>query len=314
MAKKKKKIFFREKLEAMSNAFDGDAMKRGIHILFTALCVVTVIGGGFLGFKYLENYVSKLPVFTSSEVTVSLYDQPGWMSDSLAREILMESFKPIQPDLVKLHHQGEDKKIPEVLVSQLTRNAWVRKVHWIRRSSGSQFVISSEFRQPIAIVKQPESCYLVDGEGYRLPGHYGYDSVKGCGLLEIVDASDNVPSVGKKWDAEDLQAGLKLICLLREAPFKDQILSVDVKNFNGRVDPRLPWMTLNTNRRTIIRWGRPVGDERGLENTAAQKMALLAGTYAKYGHIDFGRTYTDVRRSPYAIDVSVAASGKQESE
>ncbi len=290
---------------------------RRLGNLFLVMILVAAAGGGaIVGLKGLEKYVYKLPLFTSSEVSVSLYNQPTWMSDSLASQILTESFMPIRARLVQLHHQGKDLQLPRVLTDQLALNPWVNRVLWIRRGYGGQFVINAEFCEPTAIVvMDKKTCYLIGGDGKLLPGKYKPEALAGCGLMEIHGCSDNaIPEVGQKWEGEDLQAGLRLVTFLLKCklPFRDQIRSVDVTNFQGRLDPKSCWVTVITDRGSVIRWGRPVGEERGLETTAAQKLALLARGYQTYGHIDFGKVYVDVRRSPTEVDVSIATVGSKQ--
>jgi hypothetical protein len=315
MAKKTKNSSFRDTLGRMSAWFTGsDRFNRGLNGVLAALVAVGMVGGGIFGLKYLESYVNRLAIFTNSEVSVCLYNQPKWMSESLAREILTESFKPIRGQLVQIHHDGQDPQLPRVLALQLAKNAWVDRVTWIRRSFGGQFVINATFREPTALVSLDEWCYLIDDQGYVLPGKYKYDALAGCGMLEIQGVTGPVPATGRLWAGDDLQAGLKLVKLLTPLPFKSQIHSVDVSNFQGRRDKGTPWLTLITDRHTTIRWGKPVGEEHGLETSAAQKLALLATGYERWGYIDFNSQYADVRRSPIQVDVSVAKVNQTEQE
>ena len=285
--------------------------KRLLRFGLMVLIIGVVVGGGILGLKQMEKYTSNLAVFTSSEVSVSLYNQPEWMSESLAQQILRESFLPIKDKLRELHHQGLDKKLPEVLAGELGFNPWVSKVHWVRRSFGGKFVIDADFRQPTAMVKLDEGCYLIDDAGYLLPGKYKYDALLECGLMEIHGVKSRLPDQGQRWSGKDLQAGLALVKLLKTVEFRQQVKAVNVSNYEGRCDRNSSWMTLETDRHTTIRWGRPVGEEGGLENTANDKVALLRGAYADYQHIDCNRVFIDVTRSQNSVDASVAAVGSQ---
>jgi hypothetical protein len=283
----------------------GERLTRlGLIVLISA----AVLGGTVLGLKHLESYVGGLPLFTSSEVSVAMYDQPVWMSESLATQILTESFQPIKDDLVELHRQGQDQKLPEVLNDQLAKNPWVSKVHWVRRSFGGKFMINADFREPAAMVQMEKGCYLIDNEGVLLPGKYKYNLLADCGLLEIHGCRGEVPDAGKKWKSVDLQAGLELVKLLQTSPFKHQVKAVDVTNYQGRSDPASSWLVVMTDRRTVIRWGRPMGQEQGLETTAHEKLSLLAGAFVKFKHIDCNRSFVDVRRSATEVDASVAAA------
>lgn len=290
----------------------SEGFNRFLNVALSCLIVVGVLGGGYAGLKYLERYVDRLSIFTTSEVSVCLYSQPSWMSEPLAREILIESFKPMHDRLVRIHREGKDRDLPGVLAEQLRRNAWVSKVYWIRRSFGGQFVINCQFREPTALVNMNDWCYLVDGEGYLLPGKYRHTALAGCGMLEIHGCAGPVPEAGAKWAGADLQAGLRLVKLLAVVPFREKVKAVDVANFKGRKDPRACWIALRTDHDTTVRWGKPVGEERGLENTAAQKLALLARIYHDTGHIDYGRAYVDVRNSPNGVDVPIAVAERRD--
>ena len=179
---------------------------------------------------------------------------------------------------------------------------------WVRRTFAGQLLIRCEFREPLAMVKSADHYYLVDRNGYLLPGLYQRQALDACGLMEIRGTTGTVPLVGKLWANADLQNGLKLVKLLRTVPFQQQIQAIDVTNFRGRVDPTASWIILVTDRNTVIRWGRPPGQERGLEITADEKLALLTGIYQRHGHIDFGRSFVDVRRSTTEVDVSIASA------
>jgi hypothetical protein len=285
----------------------GNRLARGGLTVFITL---VVLGGVCFGLKQLEGYVNQLPIFTSSEVSVSLYNQPGWMSEPLAEQILKESFLPIQEELRELHRQGQDNKLSEVLAGELVLNPWVNKVFWVRLGFGGKVVISAEFREPTALVNRDDGCFLIDENGYLLPGKYKYDALVKCGILEIHGVKGRIPDAGAKWTGGDLQSGLGLVKLLKSAPFRHQIKAVDVTNFEGRCDRNSSWLVLETDRNTIIRWGRPAGEERGLENTARDKLALVAGAYADYKHIDCNRMFIDIRRSQNAVDASIASVGR----
>ncbi|MFA5863530.1 MAG: hypothetical protein WC975_02475 [Phycisphaerae bacterium] len=317
MAKKfKSRSSLSESMEKVSRWFGkSNRFNRALSGVLAALIAVGVVGGVIFGLIYMEKYVERLPVFTTSEVSVCLYNQPAWMSDSLAREILTESFKPIHNQLVQIHQDGKDKDLTRVLTGQLRNNAWVSHVHRIWRSFGGRFVINCDFREPTALVNLDKWCYLIDNAGYLLPGKYKYDTLTNCGMIEIDGVNAQVPATGKLWSSDDLQAGLKLVKLISTVPFKSLIKAVDVSNFRGRNDNAAPWLVLLTDRNTTIHWGKPVGEEHGLETTAAQKLALLAGIYKQCGHIDFNRQYVDIRRSTTQIDASkIAAAGQTDQE
>jgi len=264
----------------------SERLDRSLNGVMTALLVVGLGGLGMLGLKHLESYVNRLPVFTASEVSASFYALPKWMSYDLAHEILTDSFRPLEPQIAQIHRDGRDQEIAGVLTERLSKNAWVRKVFWTRRSYGGQFIIHAEFREPTAVVAVDKSCYMIDEQGFLLPGKYRPEALSDCGMLEIHGCAAQLPPVGHKWAADDLQAGLELVRLLANVPFRSQIRAVNVANYGGRTDRAASWITLTTDRGTTIRWGKPIGKEGGLETTAEQKIALLAAARRDTGHID----------------------------
>jgi len=277
-------------------------------VLLNLLIVIIACSGIVLSLHKLEQYVQSLPIFTSAQVTVSLESQPAWMSRALASEILTKSFTPIRDKLANLHRQGRDDQLPKILAYQLRENPWVKKVVWVRRTFAGSIVINCTFREPLTKVKSGRWYYLVDYQGHLLLGRYSDKSLEGCGLIEIRGVAGAVPSAGKLWANEDLQEALKLVKLIKTMPFRKQIRSVDVTNYSGRIDPSSCWIVLITDRDTTIRWGRPPGRENGLEISAEQKLALLAGIYKRHGYVDFGRSFVDIRRSATEVDVSIASA------
>ncbi len=310
MARKKKQKTPWEKAKGKIVDLIGgeEQIQKHKRTLVILLVVSVLISSGVWGLSRLEGYVNKLDIFTSSQVTVSLDSQPQWMSKALASQILSESFAPIVDELARIHRQGHNQEIPRILAQQLAKNAWIKKVKWVRRTFAGQMLVNCEFREPAAMLKSKGVYYLIDSNGYLLPGKYNQQAIRTCGLMEIRGAAGSIPSAGKKWNNPDLMAGLRLVKLLRTMPFRKQIQAVDVTNFKGRIDPTRSWILLITDRNTTIRWGRPPGMEDGLETTAQEKLALIAGIYKRQGHVDFGRSFIDVRRSATEVDVSIASA------
>ncbi len=312
MARKKKSkgnSFISDLSEKLSQKIISEEKKSQLKKLSLSLLLITFFcAAGLLALDKLEQYVKTLPIFTSSQVTVSLNSQPKWMSKALATEILTKSFTPIRDKLAYLHRTGQDEMLPEILAHQLRKNPWVKQVIWVRRTFAGSLVINCTFREPLAQVKSGTWYYLVDFQGHLLPGKYSAAALTGCGLMEIKGVAGSVPSTGKLWKNEDLQAALKIVKLIRTMPFRKQIRAVDVTNYKGRINPASCWIILVTARDTVIRWGRPVGQENGLEISAEQKLALLAGIYKRHGYVDFGRSFIDIRRSATEVDVSIASA------
>jgi len=261
-----------------------------------------------MGLGELDRYVRKHPSITSSQVVVSFYAEPQWMSSALAREILECAKRPIHEQLKTAHRNGQDYRLPELFYTSLAESGWVSTVHWIRRCRGGRMVVHCQFRRPAAAVVLGDWRYLVDEHGYLLPGKYRPAVLAGCGLLEIHGCGGSPPDAGMRWSNADVQSALKLATLLENTSYRRQIAAIDITNFAGRLHRRESWILLITDRNTVVKWGRPPGGERGLEITAREKLNSLKELSRRHGHIDFGRACVDIRSSATEVDVSIASA------
>ncbi|HUW84686.1 MAG TPA: hypothetical protein VMZ31_18035 [Phycisphaerae bacterium] len=263
-------------------------------------CVVGVTLAALLGLGRLRGYVYSLPDY-HTPVRLKLADVPPWLQRRQNHHILqsVEQEAGISPEQSYL-----DDGLTQCVAERLGRSGWVRKVVSVEKCYGGRIVARCEYRQPIAWVMHGDWCFLVDDECVRLPGRYAHVQIASAGLLQIAGVSSPPPDVGQPWDAEDLSAAIKLVTELADQPFREQIIAVLVYNYDGREDPYEPHMELATDQPgNRIRWGRAPGQELGLEPTAEQKLALLQGLYRKYRRVDMGKSYIDIRRSPYSVDV-----------
>ena len=110
------------------------------------------------------------------------------------------------------------------------------------------------------------------------------------------------PPTGARWPAQELQAGLAVLNRVRNQPFAHQITGVSVENYGA--SPRHDrWRleVLTTHPGCRILWGRPPGEEEAAENSADQKIALLAAMFESQGRIDFDRGYVDITIWPNRV-------------
>jgi hypothetical protein len=216
------------------------------------------------------------------------------MSDFLADSIAA----PIRPDIAK---SPFDHKVLVDAVTALQMNPWIREIHSVRRTytstPGDTIEVDCEYRAPVALVKWNDRYTLVDNEGTVLPEQfteaevprivYGADGKMNIRVIEGVTHKPGSP--GQVWPGADVAAGLELVQLLYNQPYADDILKVNVANFQGRRSPRDPQLTLITRftPATELRWGRPVSAKDAfIEVTPAQKLNYLASVYAKYHRVD----------------------------
>jgi len=263
-------------------------------------CVLAVTLVVLLGLSRLRGYVYSLPDY-HRPLRLELADVPPWLQHWQNRHVLQS----VEQDAGIWQEQDYlDDGLTQRLAERLARSGWVRKVVSVEKCYGGRIVARCEYRQPVAWVMHGDWCFLVDNECVRLPGRYAHVQVARAGMLQVAGVRSAPPQVGQPWAGEDLSDAVKLIRQLAEQPFREQIIAVLVYNHGGREDPYEAHMELATDRPgNRIRWGRAPGEELGLEPSAEQKLALLQGLYRKYRRVDMGKSYVDIRRSPYSVDV-----------
>ncbi len=187
-----------------------------------------------------------------------------------------------------------DDHVCQHIARRLARVGWVKNVYFVRRSSDAKFRISCDYRSPFAMVQQGESFSLVDVEGVRLPGIYGYDPA--WPVIQGVQA--NAPKEGERWQGRDVGAGVALLAAVLSEPFTQQITAALVGNYGGRIDPKSSHVELATDRMGgRIRWGSAPGEEIE-ENMMGQKLAILRQNYIRTGRVDAGHAVVDVSTFP----------------
>jgi hypothetical protein len=144
------------------------------------------------------------------------------------------------------------------------------------------------------MVQQGNDFYLIDRKGVVLPGLFRFDPA--WKLVQGVGSP--APGPGEVWPGEDLRAALKLIYLLRDEPFANQITAILVENFDGRMYPRASHIELATDRAGgRIRWGSAPGREL-VENRVEEKLAILRENYRRTGRADAHHPVIDVATFP----------------
>jgi hypothetical protein len=268
----------------------------------------------------------KIPLFCQ------LMNKPAWLAPAITEQLFAETQNfarhdqstydrlqdPLDQDILRQiadNYTGIDAT--GVNHRALRDNAWIKKITEVRRviapDRKSQTIeIYAEYRQPAAWVLHGGKCYLIDDEFTRLPLEYtdadrkkmpAWMAIRGTSLPE---GMTKAPEPGESWDTPDLEAGMKLIDLLQASPqarmFLSQIDSIDVSNFHGRKDPGQPQLVLDTiwpssadpTKPRIIQWGRPVGEEKFFDISAAAKIRTLSKIDLLYHRIDAGADFVDI--------------------
>ncbi len=276
------------------------------RITLHAMGIILFCGALAGGFIALKRYVDKSVVFSAHPPKVVLMHRPVWMSDFLADQIAAAA-RPLGAHSAFDHQMLVD--VTDMLRSDIRISPWIRKVNQVRlaytHAPGDTLQIDCDYRVPIALVHVQDAYYLVDEQGILLPEQYDASQLSrilfgadGHTNIRIIDGVQNPkPKLpGQRWKGDDLAAGLQLVKLLYALPYAEDIVKVDVSNFQGRRDPRDAQLVLLTKYDTEIRWGRPVNaKDFFVEVPAAEKLEHMQRVYAQYHRVDGHFPWIDLR-------------------
>jgi hypothetical protein len=260
-------------------------------------------------------------------LTAKLMNKPAWLDQAILDQLFAETqtfaardqatydrlLNPLDHDVLQeiaANYTGTDAG--GVNHWTLRDNAWIQKITEVRRvisadQKSETIEVYADYRQPDAWVAYKDKFYLLDKEAVRLPGEYSAQDRKATPGLMAISGIDlpvgmkEVPQPSETWTGEDVAAGMKLADYLRGQPFDGQVASIDMTNFEGRVDKQLPWILLDTiwstadGKPRVIDWGRPLGEESFYEVKAAAKLKALNEIYLRFSRIDADRDYVDIR-------------------
>ena len=276
---------------------------------------------------FSRDYVARKIAFPSDPPKVVLMNRPAWMSDLLYEEIVRAA-KPAGA------HSSFDHQMLVDIDRILRASPWIREVRQIRRTyenaPGDTIEIDCDYRAPVAMVQAGQSFWLVDGEGVKLPSQFNSSQldrvVRGADKkinIRIITGVAHPPvSPGKKWPGDDLAAGLDMVKLLYGLPQAEEIVTVDVNNFNGREKAKEAQIRLGTThevlvdgtlQQTFIKWGRPVngGIDFFVEIPTQQKLEVLKEIIAETGRVDANQPWVDIRFDKPTFPTPTVASGNQ---
>ncbi|MCD4823073.1 MAG: hypothetical protein K8S55_00560 [Phycisphaerae bacterium] len=256
----------------------GGVLVRALVLLvITSMVTVGVVAGLFA----MERRVLRQREAAGPAVRyhVELAGIPAWMPPTLARFIARGL---TTPDI-----DFQDSSLCREVYKLASKSPWIASVDEVRRirkagENRGAIRVRVKFRQAIARVRYKRKSYFVDSGGVVLPydevpqweayvggrkRNYIFEDavprsvqVSAKHYIVIEGVRTAAPVVGQRWDAADLQEGLKLVKLLRTRKYVNQIAMVDVRNHGLRVsntDPELRiWAQVAHSRATDILFGR----------------------------------------------------------
>jgi len=270
------------------SAVSGAHRRNGARILGWMVGTVVAAGTAAAGMFALEGRIinGRTGSFPT-ELRAELTEAPEWMPDRLRADI--------ERCLLPAGAEYYDKQLTDKVRLRALANPWVRGVrrtskHPSGRDKPATLAVDAEFRMPIARAMAGGGYAYLDMDGVRLPAgqvprwaswdparperkayHIDHSTVKAgrqvCPIhyMLIVGVETEPPPRAGQWLGDDLAAGLELVRLVAAKSYAYQITEIDVRNYDGRIDPNAShlrmWAELDRCKPTEIRFGRlPKGE------------------------------------------------------
>lgn len=281
----------------------ADARSRGRRIarLTLWLMIALAVGGvTAFGLRALRSAAASGGPGAPKSVRVRLSPIPSWMPRPLARELAGAALGP--------DADFNDPALTKTAYERMLASPWVRSVARVRKTRTDDplvglLEIEARFRQPVAraVLADGGGIEYVDAEGVRLPDQPGRPgaprwvlvipargdqparqvcyrlrseippdvAVRRVHYIRIEGVQAPAPPVGRRWEGQDMTDALRLLASLRARRYANQILSIDVRNHDGRVfrgagEPHIRIHAIGRDGRQVqIRFGRfplPDGD------------------------------------------------------
>jgi hypothetical protein len=294
MAAKRKKTKSKSKrISLKSNTSKRKKTKQGIRLIthlissFKISLMVCVLGGTAIGLLYLDRYRKETTPPMEGPVELELVDVPAWVNNELKQKALDAAIGDL-----------EDLRIDENAAGLVQQNidrrfAWLDKVKV--QTTHNAVRIEGRWRRPMGLVKSGRRSFYVDAEQVVLD----FVEMPGMSIVEITGLAGvrNIPSLGEVWEGDDLAEAIKLLELLErrdrietsQKPLLSELDRLDVSNYNGRKNSRLPHIIMYAKDNKKIIWGAEIGQwQRYLESTDEQKIAKLYSYYKEFGTLSGG--------------------------
>ncbi len=289
MGDRKQKVGIKERFLSWRNAKRKSRTSRQWNwaaMLKVAAVVCLLAAAGFF-LRYAEGIVRA--AYVGTEGSLILVDVPGWVNwDLKARVAAMAGGNqfPITDDTAAVVARNLRSMVwlDDVRI-QVTHDAVRVKAHW---------------RKPVAVIQRGSSKYYVDSDLVALD----YMAMPQLPIVEVKGLAGGLPpTMGERYDRDDLAAAVALICLLHRSdeefapktPLLEEIASIDVANYKGRKQPRAPHIIFNTKGDTQIWWGAEIGEwAKRFEAKDEDKLAKLYTYYMKHGLLNAGVKYINL--------------------
>jgi hypothetical protein len=246
------------------------------------------VGGGVaaawvVGVPRLQAMSATRP--SSTDSILQFVQAPAWLKG----EDLQALTRAVQQELAA--NAGETLLSREDLIAAkaaLEHSGWVTAVRQVERVEADRIVVTADFVTPFGLVRDSGGDHLIDDRGVLLPKTAPAGAMPQ--FMVMINPSHSIPSsAGEPWAGADVEAGLTLMRRLLDKPWRAQIASIDLSEFDVTGQ-----LFLISDRGCRITWGAAPGREGAREVNAAQKIRYLEYHVKHSGHIDRGFSSFDL--------------------
>jgi len=290
---RKKRISFKSVTSKRKKTKQHIRLATSLISSFKISLLVCVLGGTVIGLIYLERYIKETVPPPEGQIVLELADVPDWVNNQLREKVLDAA-----------RGDGEALRLDENAGGLVQQNieievAWLDEVKV--QTTHNALRIEGRWRKPVGLIKSGRRSFYVDAEQVVLD----FVKMPGMPIVEItgMPSARNIPPLGEILEGEDLAAAITLLELLErrdrietsQKPLLSEINRLDVSNFDGRKNRKLPHIVLFAKDDTKIMWGAKVGEwQRYLESTDEQKIAKLYSYYKEFGTLSGGVKYINL--------------------
>ena len=270
--------------------------------LVIALSALTV-AGVCVALHTLQQRLVTSRKYANRFARVALVRPPAWVPPEAADEVLA------QTQQVARRRNILDAALAHDVYNAAAANPWIAKVTRVTKYENGRVLVQAKFRRPFAFVAAAggDELTVVDPDGFVMP--IAANRLRPEALPTVRDVASKPPRPGRKWDGADLADGLRLLKLLQDRPYFNEIAVVDVRNFGGRISQLEPHLRMhardNQGQQTDIRFGRfPAQDGLDYCVSPQRKLEYLDAYYQANGRIAGLNQYIDLRYDRLHVSVN----------
>lgn len=248
--------------------------------------IILLAVGWHVGTQFLEQQAQgrfERELAEAGGVPIVLENAPPWLSPLLRKELAQRVAEHLRDDPLN----ADDLNRAAIALSH---SSWIERVRRLRRHADGSVSVWADYRQPVAVVEGRDGYHLVDAGGVRLPGLYLTHQLSELDLPLITGVSRAPRGEGERWPGDDLQAGLAMVRVLADAPYRGQIRAIDVHGRDARDRVTISLLT----RSGEVRWGLAPTVRQSTEPDTVTKKSRLLTVYEKRGAIDAGGRVVEI--------------------